>query len=166
LSGSTRLYPVYYHLFLVVSFTAIVLFGFIWLPAHLGWDSPLPESVNIALAVILVAMVPWEMVFFRDVLRSPYTGTKASVDGIIVELETTLEGRSLRRRHPGPVRPLKVRWTEVLDLGGGLVMHLRDTKYGAQVFVGPLTRENREEVRNLLDLVNRIGSDEGTGEGS
>jgi len=162
MSGSRRLYPVYYHLILVVSFLLVILFELIWLPAYLGWDSLVPESVTIAMALLLAVMALGELVFFRDVLRSPYTGTKAHVDKIIAELETALEGRSLRRRHPGPVRPLKVRWTEVLDLGGGLVMHLRDAKYGAQVFVGPLTRDSREEVRHLLDLVNRIGSEAAT----
>ena len=145
---------VYQHVLIVFSVDTVFLVVNIWLLPALGTQGVAVWIVGIAIPMTLYVFGLWELVFFRDALKSTYTVVAATVDRLLEDVVTILEeeGRSPRRRPPGPVPPPSTRWTEVLDLKDGLTVHLRGLREGTQVCVGPLRSDNREEVAHLLDL--------------
>ena len=157
MNGTERLPIVLHHALLALSMAMMFLVVNIWWLPTLGNQGVAFWTVGIAIPMFLFGYGLWELVLFRDALRSTYTVVAAPIDRLLAEVETILEeeGRYPRRRPPGTVPPHSFRWTEVLDLEDGLTVHLRALRQGTQVFVGPLGSDNREEVVHLLDLFKR-----------
>jgi len=118
-------------------------------------------NLMVAVAAIFVSYVLATTVYFMDIMRSAMTRVNAPIDRFVANLGTMLAeeggGRLLKRSREG-VPFYKFRWTEVLDLEGGLAMHIRMKGEWMIVFIGPVGKDNGERVGWLLDLVKRAGS--------
>jgi hypothetical protein len=160
MTSRKRLRPVWHFQALSGGGMFIFMLQQLWMADAIGGTEGNISRVMAFLCGAYVVYTLVSTVYFFDIMRSTNAFTKAPLDRFVFDLGTKLaeEGGRFVRRLADTTPIYKYRWAGVFDLDGGLVMHVSSRRRGMVVFIGPVGKDNQQEVGQLIDLVKKAES--------
>ena len=140
----------------VQTYAVVLIIYAVFLAGRLEWPRSWPILVMclaVPAPILILLRMRW-----ADVMDAVSTMKWAPAPQVLQELERVLreEGIHFTKVTPHGKRGFyDVRWEEVYELYGGLRLNVLAIKRLTRIYVGPVGKDNREEVERLKGLVER-----------